>query len=119
MRKALMAFGLTLVSAWIVWGGRATASQMCSTPCEGGTLSCTSSSGACTSAPGQVTCCGQTHTCTAYDSWYVCVYQCVHGFPPPGAGRAATPAMTPAVTPLIQGNCIQTCGTAPPLTFSC
>jgi hypothetical protein len=88
---------------------------MCSTPCEGGTLSCTSSSGTCTSAPNQVTCCGQTHTCTAYDAWYVCFFQCVHGFPPPGASGATAPAMTP----LIQMNCNQTCGTAPPLTFSC
>jgi hypothetical protein len=115
MKKTLMVVGLAL-AAMCAGYGQANAAQTCTTSCDGASaLSCTVASGSCTSAPNQVTCCGQTHTCSAFDSWYVCFFICVHGFPPSGAQATKGPE----ASPLIQQNCNQKCGSVPPLTFSC
>lgn len=109
MRKLLVAVTLTMIVGIAADRGRsASASQTCSATCEGGnSIVCTVASGTCSSSSGTVTCCGTTHNCNAINSWYVCFFECVHGFPPQG------------VSSDIKGNCSQICGAAPQTNFSC
>jgi hypothetical protein len=122
MRKLLLTVGLVTtlgLTAYLDLPTPAAATVTCTATCEGGnSLTCTVSTGTCSSASGQVTCCGQTHTCVAIDSWYVCMFECIHGFPPPGGSRSTGPDSGKRVSP-IQQNCPQQCGPAPQTKFSC
>jgi hypothetical protein len=121
MRKLLLAVGMVMAVTIAGYSGTsASASATCDLNCEGGTITCTVSSGTCSgsTSSGSVTCCGQTHTCAAFNNWYVCYFECIHGFPPPGA-KDVTPNIKMNAVPDIKQNCIPGCGTAPQTNFSC